>query len=215
MVKIELNGECSDINNLATLLDSETWEINESETKHYLCSSVFDHLVKSREVIAIADKYLDHLNGIACIYDFNHTEVKSGSLTRVDQHNKQHVFFFPETGHFTIQSGTPPPSGKWIEKANKYEKVSDALRYFKKISWLNLYKVYEVISDDVGLEVVYGYVGKSNIKLFTHNANNQKATGDDARHAVNKNLPPKKMLSLKEAHFLIKELFEKWIATKI
>ncbi len=55
---------------------------------------------------------------------------------------------------------------------------------------------------------------KDKISQFTHTANSQSALGDDARHGVDRNDPPKEPMSLSEADALIRNLLQKWLQWK-
>jgi hypothetical protein len=113
-----------------------------------------------------------------------------------------------------------PPQPTFIELAarlaNKYEFVADALRFFLEPTWFNLYKVYELISDDVGgskaIAAQFG-ITEAQQNRFTGSANNRGASGDAARHAL-KQKPMKNPMPLKDGQALMRRLLDQWIRSK-
>lgn len=105
---------------------------------------------------------------------------------------------------------------EWIEKANKYECVRDVLHFFNDKTWWNLYKIYELICEDMGgRKNLYQYIPKPDISLFTQAAQSRDLLGDNARHASKKKYkPPKENFTLDQASLLLEELFRIWINTK-
>lgn len=55
---------------------------------------------------------------------------------------------------------------------------------------------------------------KDKISQFTHTANSQSAIGDDARHGVDRNDPPKEPMPKSEAEALIRNLLKQWLEWK-
>ncbi|MBD1811084.1 hypothetical protein NDA07_18880 [Microcoleus vaginatus DQ-U2] len=55
---------------------------------------------------------------------------------------------------------------------------------------------------------------KDKISQFTHTANSQSAIGDDARHGVERNDPPKEPMPKSEAVALIRNLLKQWLEWK-
>jgi hypothetical protein len=120
-------------------------------------------------------------------------------------------------------TGLPAPSastvfGKGTAVAQRDPNVWRALRLFGlSTEPVNLFRVYEVIREDLGgqAEIVQrGWATNKQISRFTNSLDNRAAMGDKARHAVSKTQPPKKPMSLPEAQAFVTGLLEKWLASK-
>jgi len=81
-----------------------------------------------------------------------------------------------------------------------------------------LYKIYEVIRDDIGREeelLQRNYVASDLIKRFTGTVQSRKMIGDEARHAAKKYKGHSNPMTIDDAKKMIKEIFEKWIEEKM
>ena len=85
-------------------------------------------------------------------------------------------------------------------------------------NWINLYKIYEIVDKDAGkikkIHRIEQWITKKKISDFKQTANSKRAIGDDARHGVDDNDPPKEPMSLSEAKALIMTLLQKWLQWK-
>jgi hypothetical protein len=84
--------------------------------------------------------------------------------------------------------------------------------------WINLYKVYEVVRDDVGGKHVLvrnGWATADDIRRFTETAQSPQLLGDAARHAGRKRPPPPDPMTLDGAKALIGAMVRSWVSTKI
>ncbi|MEG4235702.1 hypothetical protein QUA40_27100 [Microcoleus sp. Pol11C3] len=108
----------------------------------------------------------------------------------------------------------------WMKLAEEDEIVKNVFRQITDFehNWINLYKVYEIVKKDAGrknkIDRIEQWITKKKISHFTHTANSQSAIGDDARHGVDQNDPPKEPMSLSEADALIMTLLQKWLQWK-
>jgi len=96
--------------------------------------------------------------------------------------------------------------------------VRQALNYWVSDhrSWINLYKILEVIESDVGGDIyANNWVSKSAVNRFSQTANSYGAIGNEARHANNIVPSPINPMKIKEACNLIKALLENWIDSKM
>ncbi|MDZ7694391.1 MAG: hypothetical protein U5K69_25255 [Balneolaceae bacterium] len=83
---------------------------------------------------------------------------------------------------------------------------------------LDLYRIYEVIEEDIGSKEKIddlGLASKTRIKLFKRTANSSQVLGSKARHGHRKHEPPKNPMSLEEAEALIKKLIIQWVNHKM
>ncbi|MBD0310580.1 MAG: hypothetical protein ICV80_21520, partial [Microcoleus sp. T1-bin1] len=104
----------------------------------------------------------------------------------------------------------------WRKLAEEDEIVKNVFRQITEFepNWINLYKVYEIVKKDAGKKKIEQWIIKDKIRQFKHTANSQSAIGDDARHGVDHNDPPKEPMSLSEAKALIMTLLQKWLQWK-
>ena len=88
------------------------------------------------------------------------------------------------------------------------EAVRDVILFFNEITWLNLYKIYEVICKDVGGEkVLQKFITKDELMSFRQTAQSREAIGKLARHGK-KIPPPKKTMNIDDTYILWKRIFE-------
>lgn len=107
---------------------------------------------------------------------------------------------------------------KRMEVAKGDPHVQTALRLLGLygVTWDNLYRIYEVIGDDLNESVwTRGWITREQIRRFTQTANSRQAIGDVARHGYDKFQPPRNPMSLSEATSLIRILLREWILWKI
>lgn len=84
--------------------------------------------------------------------------------------------------------------------------------------WAGLYKLYEIVRNDVGGEhVLYAkrWITRDERSLFTNTADNSHAAGRAARHAASKTAPPAVPMSLGEAKLLVRRLGTAWLNEKL
>lgn len=107
----------------------------------------------------------------------------------------------------------------WVAAALSDPAVGKALRLFggSDGSWGSLYRILEVIGQDVGsLEQIskLGWAPSAKIKLFKHTANSVAAAGDEARHGAEHTTPPSNPMAVGEARSLVSLILHSWLASK-
>jgi len=231
---VRLKGERFDLEDLPSLLRSPELNATEDNGFYYLQSSEFDSLTSADEVRERGIALIKILNGAAKLYRDNFRDVAEDGITRVENDGSRHHYVYLEGGitprakvsaQVTVITsngsqpavGQPSPLESWFRLAQKHKPVADALHFYREDSWINLYKVYEVIIDDVGGEhivVSNGWVSGSYLSRFTQTAQSRAALGDYARHASQKYKPPAQPMPLSEAKSLVKSILMKWLTTK-
>jgi hypothetical protein len=76
---------------------------------------------------------------------------------------------------------------KFLRCIHPHENIQEALDFYKTPDWVNLFKVWELIEDDMGgkSEIVNkGWASSDEINLFRCTAHNREGAGLNARHAV-------------------------------
>jgi len=216
------------------LLRSPELNVTEDNGFYYLQSSEFDSLTSADEVRERGIALIKILNGAAKLCRDNFRDVAEDGITRVEDDGSRHHYVYLE-GAITMRAKVsaqvtvitsngsqpavdqPSPLESWFRLAQKHKPVADALHFYREDSWINLYKVYEVIKDDVGgkhIVVNKGWVSEPDLSRFTQTAQSRAALGDYARHASEKYKPRAQQISLSEAKSLVKSILMKWLTTK-
>ena len=116
----------------------------------------------------------------------------------------------------TIEEDCPAePVVAWLELSKRDAHVKRALYLIKDEfeTRSGLYKVYEVIQEDVGNIPKKGWCNLAELKRFKQTANSPEALGVDARHGEMIPAPPDPM-SLSSAKSLIRRLLDEWFKEK-
>jgi len=82
----------------------------------------------------------------------------------------------------------------------------------------SLYKAYEVVREDVGGEKQIagaGWAFQKDQGRFRHTANSYAALGDEARHGVQSEGTPSRLMSYPEAWDFIRKLIKRWLDERV
>lgn len=229
---IELAGERFDLQELFRLDSPSKIEVSEEADGFYLRSDEFESYTEPRAVLDRAIELVSILNGIAQIEIQNWENVTVAGVARQEPDGKRTRFLFAEpmrgrsrmSGNLTI---TRADGSKKSSHDNTFEAIADlvtrdanvtrVLRLFGSgmHTWVNLYKIYEIIESEIGREIVNrGWVNKDTIRNFKHTANSVSSAGDDARHGKELSAPPRSPMLLSEAESLIGKLLKNWLRSR-
>ena len=231
---VGLKGEKFDLEDLPALLHSPEFAIVEENGFYYLQSSEFESLTSADEVREQGTALIEILNGVASLRRDNFRDVSEGNITRVEDDGRRHHYVYVEgtiimrakvsadaiviAPNGTEKKVAQPTNIKtWIDIAKECKPVADALRFFRDGTWGNLYKVFEIIRDDVGGEhaiIEKGWVSKRKLSRFTQTAQSSTALGDHARHASEKYKAPVQPMSLSDAKSVLRGILINWMQTK-
>lgn len=232
---VRLQGEQFDLQELPLLFSSLEVTVFEEEGEYYLKSTEFNSLADASDVLGAANHILELINGAAILHFGNFRPVQaSGSVVGIDEAGNRKRFVFVSgtiTGRGRVKvsatvervNGTvescqrPTQVESWVALAKHNKAIADALHFFCEHTWFNLYKVYEIVADDVGgkREIIHnGWGTEQSLNRFTQTAQSRDTLGDDARHASEKYKPPQKPMSLPEARSLVASILENWIHSK-
>jgi|SRR5215510_2088850 len=228
--RVHLQGEQFDLQELKEILICHDPYIIEEDSNFYLTSRAWDKLREPREVDGQAKAFIQLLENAAYLHLRDTAPLTIGSVVRIDDDGRRHHILIAEPGIYTIRGGRvrltatvggpEPIEGpkhqliKVLRESAKNPLVVEALRFFHKGDWVSLYKVYEIVNDEVygkGEIIRRGWLTSQSISRFKQMAQSREALGDDARHASRKFIPPKKPMSIHEARAIIGDLFLKWI----
>ncbi len=156
--------------------------------------------------------FIDIINGSAIVEGFSMSSINLHYVKYIDKNGEAH--FLPNIGNMYAVlpglRGSQPYISEFIPLALSDKTVAKALRLCsRELDWVNLYRIYEVISEDVG-----GMTGKD-IKIFKGSANNSKVTGDFSRHGKSNVGTPEETMRLADAQHLIKSKVREWVNKKI
>jgi hypothetical protein len=225
-----LDVKKSDFDNLSNLLrSSDEFSLMAENGEYYLTSSRWESLTNVSDVYWEATKPLQYISAVARIQFTDFPLLKPDMIYEVDEEGKRHgrsalsapinvgsscsVSIQLEGGQDIIRN---LEFESWMKLAEEDEIVKNVFRQITDFehNWINLYKVYEIVNKDAGKKKIELWITKKKISQFTHTANSQSAIGDDARHGVDLNDPPKEPMSLSEADALIMTLLQQWLQWK-
>ncbi len=229
---VRLKGEKFDLEDFPSLLRSPEHTVIEGNGSYYLKSSDFDSLSSADEVRERGIAIIDMLNGAMKLHIHDFRGVFEDGVTLIKEEGSRHHYVYlggsiaarvKVSATVTTSKGTqqigPQPSGveSWLSLAKGDKAVADALHFFRENTWISLYKVYEIIRDDVGGEeaiTTKGWATKKRLKRFTRTAQSRAALGDYARHASKKYTPPAQPMPIPEAESLIRGILLSWFRSK-
>ena len=229
---VRLKGEKFDLEDFPSLLRSPEHTVIEENGSYYLKSSDFDSLSSADEVRERAIAIIDMLNGAMKLHIHDFRGVFEDGVTIIKEDGSRHHSVYlggsiaarvKVSATVTTSNGTqqiaPQPSDveSWLSLAKGDKAVADALHFFRENTWISLYKVYEIIRDDVGGEeaiTTNGWATKKRLKRFTRTAQSRAALGDYARHASKKYTPPAQPMPIHEAESLIRGILLSWFRSK-
>jgi hypothetical protein len=228
---IRLDGDESDLADLARTMNSPELQVLVGEGGYVLRSTSLDNLVAVSEVRAASGPLLATLNGIARLTIRLVRQFGPPSIIYEHRPDRtiQHAFVYPQPAMgigraFNArvnsgEAGVGSDTSLGAELAVDDPRVAQALRIFgMEPTWVVLYQVLEVIREDVGdLQSLKSksWVASSEISRFTRTANSYRALGPAARHAMLREAPPESPMTLSDATDLIRALLRSWLAEKV
>lgn len=232
--EVQISGDAQDLKELSNSLRDSDLRILERNGQHFFESSRFDNLAKSEEVSSLASDVLSVLTGAVHLSLGGRTPLLVANVATVGPDGQRNVFitasdtaYARDTAHVEItgSNGTVEvinPADEvpsWVRLGLADPKVAKALRLLgtQEHNWGNLYRIYEVIEEDVGkIDNItqYGWATKTSIKRFKHTANSPGAIGDASRHGKEPTSPPSDPMALSEARALVQVLLHNWLRWK-
>jgi hypothetical protein len=233
--RVQISGEKADLDALSKSFKDDDLCVIAEDDKYFLESTRLEIASAADEVLKIAGDILSVLSGVARLAYRARVPLSPGHVLRIHTDGRRDVFIQVSDalhirgvlGNVTLTYSdgtcvtieTHDPSRDWVRAAEKDEAVSKALRLFGSDAedWVGLYRLFEVIEQDVGgiMQIVAtGWATEDSIRRFKHTANSPAVTGDLARHGREKTQPPKKPMDLSEASALIEVILHSWLRAK-
>lgn len=208
---VRLEGDDGDLRVLAEHLATADPNVKIEDDGCWLRYSRFDSLTDPIEVYESAFKLLGEIRGVAQLLGNDAFKVKVAGLAREDAEGLRHQYVLaggvPSDGRF----GMPTDAFiSMIAVAEKNPDIADALSFYQRGTWFDLFKAWEKVRD--------GTDGRSNAwttrnerSRFTNTVNNPEVIGDHARHGVPTGDPPPNPMSVEEARGFVGRLIKTWI----
>ena len=107
----------------------------------------------------------------------------------------------------------------WVRLAQRDGNVAEALRIItsRELNPVNLYKLYEIVRDDVGNEsamIQRNWATRNQLSAFRRSMNHPAASGAGARHARMEEDPPTDPMSEDQARAFVRGLLRAWLTAK-
>lgn len=232
---VRLKGEEFDLKELPKLFDSAEAMVIIEDGDYYLKSTRFADLSAAEEVLRVAIEMVDMINDVAFLHFDNIKSADVDAVAEVHEDGSRchHVFLrgsatarsrvgvarltVTDSSGNAVESYQPSAAIVIMGAARRHTAVADALHFHRKSDWGSLYKVFELIRDDVGGErrlIQRGCVSKRVLSRFRRTAQSRDAIGDEARHASKRYTAPRHPMTLSEARGVIKGILEHWLQTK-
>lgn len=229
--KARLRGHDFDLLSLMEIFADGDPTVSRSDDGGFVLeSSAFDSLQEATEVSAAAAKLLTLLNGAAKGLDNSYRFVELAGHFQKEQ--GVHAVVLGETvtvraranvGRVTIDgvavSPSPSPAKEWPALAAANRNVADALRLLgtADLDWVGLYKLLEIVKDDVGGKrriIDEGWATEQLLSEFGAAANRPDLSGDAARHARIGGRPPERAMTVGEGRQFVLALVRSWLQWK-
>ena len=231
---VKIRGERFDLEDLCKSVNSRELCIIQEGQDFILKSTDFNSLIDADEVRSKANEIIMLMNGAARLVKEMKKSLAVDCVVKVLDDGNRNFFIQPTEATSTRCSVNAPdvaidgvvqqvhqkgPISSWITVARHDVSVAMVLRLYGsgEHDWVGLYRIYEVIENDIGgvIKIVKnGWATNESIKLFKRTANSPGAIGDKSRHGLGATEPPKHPMKLSEAKSLVETIIHKWIRLK-
>jgi hypothetical protein len=223
--KVKLIGQEIDLKKAADYFKTTQFSISKAEDEYFICSDKFNDIKSTNEISKIANSFLEKINGILKLKFQGFNTIALDSLFIFEDENgisKIAAMRATLSGRGDL-TAIPNSTGDEVENhINQTEKlINDLIAtevfhfYSQPTSWINLYKIYEIIRDNIGDKRIIQILSKNELSRFTGTAQSRDKIGDDARHSSKKYSGHADPMTIEEANELIKKLIIKWAEASI
>lgn len=233
-----LSGDTADFEELSKSLNNDFLRIkNHTENKEInkfgLESELFDSITDCDSVYKKANEIIEWLNGASKLILNLRTLISISSIEKIKADGTKEIYVsIPESvinlrcsissilttdkNGKTTEINIADPIYEWVHIASNDSNVAKVLRLIgsKKLDWVGLYRIFEIIQHDVRNIVKCGWATKKSIDRFKHTANSPAAIGDDARHGKELTSPPNNPIHFSEAKSIIENVIHNWLDFK-
>lgn len=238
----QLEGDVRDLEFLAKILTiGERKVLRDEKGPGYLYESDSFHTCStSEEVEQLAEGEVAVLSGILKLEREARDGLKYGAVYRPNANGGRDIFIrtreslqlrvemgavtavvIDAAGNVITQPAPPPPRSAVLLRLSAGDtaiaKVLRLLSASEAMTWVGLYRIYEVIEGDVGGQHKLenqGWGSADDLRRFKHSANSVQAGGDKSRHGKELQVPPKNPMTLAESEAYAKCILQAWLASK-
>lgn len=219
---VKLRGEEYDLELLKAHLGSPsitpTVNVTNKEGGYYIRSARFSSITDQELVRERAEELVDHLNKVATLLlGTGYSPVEEDGIFVLDGENLSMVSKSLRVS-WSVRGELKQTTPEGVEKTMKLvlqdPRFEEALHFFMKSNWVNLYKAWEIAGDVAGggyhQLIKNGWADEPTQGRFTGTAQSREELGEDARHASEKYKPPKSPMSLSEAQDFVRSVLLAW-----
>ncbi len=232
-VKAWLDGDDFDLQDLTTLFAGGDIKIICDTEGYYLTSTEIDSHSADAALHSAAIRVLSYVNGIGRVNDPGFRPVRL--VGRYSDDNGIHRIIVADTANFRARGSAAIATnvgGQELERSNESNRrasytqmalpgsdVEEALAIMgqqQPLSWVEMYKIYEIIKHDVDgaiWEQAWG-IKKAQLEIFNGSANHPDISGPTGRHARVAGSKPGRSMSIPQARQLISDLVDSWLDMK-
>lgn len=226
--KVKITGHEFDLTTAEFAIKCDMFSIEKIDKEYFISSINFNDLDDSNELYAIAEEILELINSLLTltVSGFNplmleHLHIKDidGKISKIvnmsaNMTGRGYMSASLSTSDSKSHNNLLSLTSTLINKINEKPTLIDVLHFYTTpITWSNLYKIYEIIHDDIGDEVKT-ITGSNQLSRFKGTAQSRKLIGDEARHASENIVGPQNPMTIIEARELISNLIFIWTKAK-
>ncbi|MGH7485656.1 MAG: hypothetical protein ACREMY_08650 [bacterium] len=240
--QVQLEGDFRDLRFLAEVFATGPRKVfpNERDPGYLYESDSFHSCATSQEVEQLAEGEIAILSGILKLERDARDVLKYGAVFRLNPTGGRDVFVSiheslevrvemgaatavvtDAAGNVVAQPAPPTPrSAVLLPLAARDAAIAKVFRLLSApdaMTWVGLYRIHEVIEDDVGGQHKLdkqGWGSADDLRRFKHSANSVQVGGDKSRHGKEPQVPPKNPMTLAEAEAYAKYIVQAWLASK-
>lgn len=225
--KVQLEGPEKGLEELSDSFDEDPRIFEEGE-EYYLWYSGFEQLDESADIQDIGEDIVRTVRHLGELHSLRIKELEASRVVEIQEDGSERRVIHVSasltatatmSARVSVNGEELPPRAEstyeHTKLALKDAKVQELVELRDKGDyWVNLYRIYEYIQDNIESEqniIDQGWWSKSEENLFTHTANSPEAIGHEARHGKPNGSPPPDPMDHAEAKSLIDNLINKWL----
>jgi hypothetical protein len=239
--QVQLIGDERDLDYLTNVMGVGPRKVLREETGGYLYeSNSFLECAESSEVEIFAEKEVAVLSGILKVERGARESLSYGAVIKPNATGGRDIFVrIREALHVRAEVGAMlavirdakgnvipqpdpplPRSAVLLQLSISEPSIAKVLRLLSATdasSWVGLYRIHDVIEEDVGGQHELerqGWCSSEDLRRFKHSANSVQVGGDLARHGTERQQPPRNPMSISEAQAYGNYLMQAWLASK-
>jgi hypothetical protein len=232
---VDLHGKKPDLDQVCALCNLPEANVFRTGGQYYLRSAEFSHLRSAQDVFDRAVDIIDSINGCVFLFDPHFNAIESNSVTEICEDGSKRGYVFltavlrsrsrTSTATLTLldsvnnetDSRDTSPVENTLRLMRQNAEIARALRFLRVDDWISLYKIFEIVKEDVKEEdqiCQRRWVTKKDLIRFRRTAQSPAALGDKARHGIQSGTPPEDPMDISEARSMIRQMVKCWIDSK-